>query len=101
MITSSCASRCSRPAERESASELVRNIGRDQSRRRYPGLHGGVNPGPNGARHRTTETAESCNTAFERLSNRRISIVICERDLADGTWLDSWNTYGRPPKDRL
>ena len=46
------------------------------------------------------ETAESCHTAFQRLSHGRISIVICERDLPDGTWRKIlehlWSAAERP-----
>jgi len=34
------------------------------------------------------QTAESCQSALERLNHGRISIVVCERDLPDGTWRD-------------
>ena len=38
-----------RSGERQSASELVRKIDRDQLRRRHLALHRGVNQGPNAA----------------------------------------------------
>jgi hypothetical protein len=46
-----------RSGERQSASELVRKIGRDQSRRRHLTLHRGVNRGPNVAREMARQVA--------------------------------------------
>src|SRR4051812_24509055 len=34
------------------------------------------------------QTAESCHSAFGILRYGRISIVVCERDLPDGSWRD-------------
>src|SRR4051794_3813856 len=34
------------------------------------------------------QTAESCHSAFQILRYGRISIVVCERDLPDGSWRD-------------
>lgn len=44
------------------------------------------------------QTAESCHTAFQRLSQARISIVVCERDLPDGTWRDILEHLGASPE---
>ena len=34
------------------------------------------------------QTADSCHSAFRKLRYGRISIVVCERDLPDGSWRD-------------
>jgi DNA-binding response OmpR family regulator len=44
------------------------------------------------------QTAESCDTAFRRLSDGRISIVVCESDLPDGTWRDILERLGGSPE---
>jgi DNA-binding response OmpR family regulator len=32
--------------------------------------------------------ANSCETAFALLSNHEVTVIVCERDLPDGTWRD-------------
>ena len=44
------------------------------------------------------QTAESCHTALQRLRHDRISIVVCERDLPDGTWRDILEHLGASPE---
>jgi DNA-binding response OmpR family regulator len=47
------------------------------------------------------QTAESCYSAFQILSYGRISIVICERDLPDGSWLDALDRLDCSPERPL
>lgn len=44
------------------------------------------------------ETAGSCHSAFESLGAGGISIVICERDLPDGSWRDVLERLGSAPE---
>jgi DNA-binding response OmpR family regulator len=44
------------------------------------------------------QTADSCHTAFQSLAARRISIVVCERDLPDGSWRDVLERLGSSPE---
>jgi DNA-binding response OmpR family regulator len=44
------------------------------------------------------ETAGSCHSAFESLGAGEISIVICERDLPDGSWRDVLERLGSAPE---
>jgi len=43
------------------------------------------------------QTAESCHAAFQSLRYGRISIVVCERDLPDGSWRDILERLGSAP----
>ena len=44
------------------------------------------------------QTAKNCHSAFQTLENGRISIVVCERDLPDGTWRDVLEHLGSSPE---
>jgi DNA-binding response OmpR family regulator len=50
--------------------------------------------------HCKIETAESCHAALQVLNGGRIAIVVCERELPDGSWRDIlehlWSAPGRP-----
>jgi DNA-binding NtrC family response regulator len=43
------------------------------------------------------QTAEDCRSALEHLGNRRIAVVVCERELPDGTWRDILEHLGSAP----
>jgi len=43
-------------------------------------------------------TEDTCRTALWRLSQERISIVVCERDLPDGTWRDILENLDASPE---
>jgi DNA-binding response OmpR family regulator len=39
--------------------------------------------------------ADTCHSAYRRLNQNRVSIIICARDLPDGTWRNVLNFLGR------
>ncbi len=47
--------------------------------------------------HCKIEIAESCHSALQRLNGRRIAIVVCERELPDGSWRDILEQFGEAP----
>src|SRR3954470_425701 len=47
------------------------------------------------------QTAESCHSAFGILRYGRISIVVCERDLPDGSWRDVLDRLDSSPERPL
>ncbi len=48
--------------------------------------------------HCRIETADSCDGALQRLDGGRISIVVCERELPDGSWRDILAHLGSSPE---
>ena len=43
------------------------------------------------------QTAGDCRTALAQLGDGRIAVVVCERDLPDGTWRDILEHLGSAP----
>lgn len=48
--------------------------------------------------HCKIETVETCHRAFQRLNRGRIAIVVCERELPDGSWRDILEHLGSSPE---
>ncbi len=47
--------------------------------------------------HCRTETAESCHSALRRLNGGGIAVIVCERELPDGSWRDILEHLGAAP----